>query len=295
MTQAQVKIPTSSSLALFLRDIKIEHSLFALPFAAASLLYVDVTKISIAQAVFLLLCMIAARSFAMGANRIIDRRIDRENPRTKERLIAKGVLSPKKALLWTLAFAFLFIFSAYSLCPLAGYLSVPVLAILAIYPFLKRVSFLCHWYLGFCLGLSVLAVEVAMTEKISLPFLSLALAITLWTAGFDLVYATLDIEFDRKAKLHSFAAHFGQSRALLLSKICFSLALCFLALAGFLLKNGFLYYIGLGFVGFLLAWIHYSINPQAIASKTTTLAFQGINTWVGPCFLLFACLDRFFS
>lgn len=294
MTKTQVKPRPGTGLLLFLQDIKIEHSLFALPFAAASLLYVGAPQIVLTQVLSLLLCMVSARSFAMGANRLIDHKIDRENPRTSQRQIAKGALASQKALFWTLVFGLLFVVGAGSLCHLAFYLSFPVLLILAMYPLLKRITFLCHWYLGFCLGLSVLAVEVALTHKISLPFLCLALAITFWTAGFDLVYSILDIDFDRRFKLHSFPAHFGQKRALLVSKICFVLNTLFLTMAGYLLKTSTFYYLGVCLICLLLFWIHHSIDPEKMANKNTSLAFLGINTWVGPCFLLFAALDRFY-
>ena len=198
------------SFWLFSSDIKLAHSVFALPFVAVGLLLSKVEEVSGFILMVLLACMFCARSFAMGMNRFIDRRIDLANPRTSQRLIASGKLPAGQGLLWSLSFAVCFVaLCFYFLNPLAAYCSVPLLFILAMYSFMKRWTFFCHWYLGLCLGLAPLASEIAVTGDFSWSVLCLGLAVCLWTGGFDILYAMQDIEFDRHCLLHSVPANTG--------------------------------------------------------------------------------------
>ena len=182
------KLPTPMTLRAFAYDIKLAHTVFALPFVLATLVFVNFNW-HLGTIFWILLCMISARSFAMGMNRYLDRKLDALNPRTQKRLIPDGKLSPQAGLRWSLRFGVLFIFSAFQLNLTAAYLSPLVLVILGAYPFMKHLSWLTHWYLGACLGLSPLATSLALTGALSREVCLLGLAVMMWTAGFDILYA----------------------------------------------------------------------------------------------------------
>ena len=216
----------SRSLVFFAKDIKISHSIFALPFAAAGVLLSNIKGYSFFELFLLLLCMISARSFAMGINRIVDRKIDKKNDRTKTRQIPMLKLQTWQASFWVSLSALIFCSASFAFNFETGVLSVLVLFILGFYSWWKRFSWACHFYLGFCLGLSPIAAEIALSHELSFVVFLLGLSICLWTAGFDIIYAIQDLEFDRKHGLYSIPARFGVQKsilileALLLSSLC---------------------------------------------------------------------------
>ncbi len=295
MITAITALLRKKSLLHFLSDIKIEHSIFALPFATVAIFYTKPQFFDLNTATFLLACMVSARTFAMGINRYLDRFIDAKNPRTKNRKIPSGLLTARAALFWSLVAGLLFMLASYQLNKLAFYLSPLVLIILAIYPLLKRHTMLCHFYLGTCLGISVLAVEVALAGKLSLPIILLGLGLTFWTAGFDICYALLDLDFDRSVGLYSAPSTLGWSRALFISRLCFLASLSLLGSVGLVVKAGYFYYLGIMAVGTIFIAIQQKISPQTVASSTNSLLFLGLNTWVSPIYLLFVALDVFIS
>jgi 4-hydroxybenzoate polyprenyltransferase len=208
--------------------VKIEHTLFSLPFVFIGALMAGDPTLS--QLGWILIAAIGARGLAMGLNRIIDRNIDAANPRTADRHLASGSMSLQTA--WILCGVFLVMLtgSAWMLNPLALQLSwIPVLAFV-IYPYLKRFTWLCHWWLGICLGLAPAGAWVAITGEISSmtwypELLMLSLGVMIWIASFDLGYAQMDIESDRNNKIHSFPTSFSLKTTnivIIISTICWT-------------------------------------------------------------------------
>lgn len=241
----------------------------------------------------LLGCMVSARSFAMGMNRFFDHRIDAINPRTSQRMIPKGSLSPSAGLGWSLFAGFVFVGFSFGLSPLAGMFRPAVLIILAGYPFMKKLTWLTHWYLGACLGFAPMAVAIALNGYCSLQTILLGLAVTFWTAGFDILYALQDLEFDRSHKLKSVPAMFGPAKALVFSRVCFSAMIALLASAGMLAEMGVLYFAGVGVVAGILIYEHILVRDADATghSKHINAAFFNLNAYVSVLFLLFTCAD----
>ena len=190
-------IPKLNHLAVFAKDIKLSHSIFALPFVLVGILISPIDHISIKQCFLILLSMVSARSYAMGLNRYLDRSYDQLNPRTKNRAIPKKDIEPQASLNWSLFFGLIFIITSSFFNLKTCLLSIPLLGILGAYSLSKRFTFLCHLYLGFCLGLAPIGASMALTGTINTALIYLSLAILFWTAGFDIIYATQDIVFDK--------------------------------------------------------------------------------------------------
>ena len=228
------------ALIKLLSDIKISHTIFAMPFAVLGAFIAGVHEGAIdwgvygIQLILIVGCMFFARNVAMLANRIIDRHIDSENPRTKQRVIASGEVPVKIATAYLCMSALLFIiltgcFSFWgNTYPLI--LSVPVLLVLSTYPYLKRFTWFCHIYLGASLALSPVAAAIAIQpEALShLPIWLLSLAVLCWVAGFDIIYALQDVECDIRDTLKSMPASLGVKPAMLISQILHCLSIAFL-------------------------------------------------------------------
>ncbi len=280
------------SLLYFFQDIKLAHSIFALPFVCSSLVFIHF-EWDLKKTLLIFLCMISARSYAMGMNRYLDREWDKLNPRTRQRMIPSGKLLAKDSLFWSLIFAFLFCFCSFQLNRTAGFLSPLILIILGAYPLMKTLSWLTHWYLGMCLGLSPLAASFALTGTMSLEILWLGIAITMWTAGFDILYALQDYSFDRQFSLRSIPTRLGIRKSLILSRLCFVAMLVILIYIGLLRHSGFLYFLGIMVVGCLLVWEQWLVkasNEDAI-SPHIQIAFFNANACVGLSFYIFTQLD----
>lgn len=278
----------------FLKDIKIEHSLFALPFAASSLLLISFQNLNGLLALKLILCIVFARSFAMGTNRYFDKNIDRQNPRTARRAIPAGRIESQHTLAITLIFGLLFILTSAWINLRCLVCSIPVLLILGNYSLLKRYTFMTHFYLGICLGLSPIAVCVALGEPVQPSILFLATAVALWTAGFDLLYSLQDMQFDQKVKLYSIPARFGPRRAVYLSRACFALMVACLLATGYFAKMGNIYFSGVIFLGLILTAEHILVRDAAKtgASKFLNFSFFNLNAGVSVLFFTICLLDR---
>ena len=282
------------SSIFFFKDIKLTHSIFALPFAAVSMLMIPLPANILQISPYLLICMITARSFAMGMNRYLDRHIDKLNPRTANRLIANGTLSPKYGLTWSLLMGLCFALSSYLISPFVGLLSLPLLLILAAYSLMKKITWLTHWYLGFCLGLAPVAVSVALTGASTLPIMLIGIAVMMWTAGFDILYSLQDQNFDRNENLQSIPSKFGSSAAIYISRISFLVMLLSLILCGIKADFGLTYFIGLAVIAMFLAYEHWLVRDvlQLGYSKNINKAFFNVNAWVGILFFIVVQLDR---
>ncbi len=272
-------------------DIKLHHSVFALPFAVLAAFMaaappgqsIDWARLA-GQLTLVVAAMVMARSVAMIANRLLDREIDAANPRTAGRAIPSGRLSARAAAAALLGCAggFLAICAGFgsfygNWWPLA--LSVPVLAWLAAYPLLKRFTSLCHLYLGASLAMSPLAAALAI-EPVSIarqPALwMLAAMVTCWVAGFDIIYALQDVEVDRRQGHHSIPARLGAGRALLLSRLLHAGSFALLAAVPLAdPRFGGLFWAGAAAVGLLLLYEHLTVHRWG--TTRLALAFFTLN------------------
>lgn len=200
--------------------VRFSHSLFAMPFALGSMWvaangFRGMSAAEIARIVVLiLLCMVTARNSAMSFNRIADADIDAKNPRTAGRHLPAGRLSQKSVIAFLAVNGVLFVACAFLLQPLAGALALPVWLLLLSYSYWKRFSWLCHWFLGFAIGMSPLGAWIAIRGEFALFPIFLLVILMLWMGGFDIIYATQDEEIDRQLGLHSVPARFGRKRSL---------------------------------------------------------------------------------
>ena len=200
--------------------VRFSHSLFAMPFAIGSMWVAanGFRGMSAAEAVKIVAlivgCMVTARNSAMSFNRIADADIDAKNPRTAKRHLPAGRLSKASVIAFLVVNGILFVAFAALLQPLAGLLALPVWLLLLSYSYWKRFSWLCHWFLGFAIGMSPLGAWIAIRGEFAVFPIFLLLILMLWMGGFDIIYATQDEEIDRAMGLHSVPARFGRKRAL---------------------------------------------------------------------------------
>lgn len=261
------------------RMIKFSHTVFALPFAlSAVVLAWREYPITIIDIFWILLAMIGARSAAMGFNRIVDAGFDSKNPRTRDREIPSGRLSPLSATLFVVFFSLLFIFSAAMLGNLCFYFSLPVLALLFFYSYTKRLTVFCHVYLGFAISLAPIGAWVALTNTFSVSILVLSLALMTHIAGFDILYACQDTGFDKNEGLYSIPARWGVKKSLFISSILHVVSFCFFVSIYFIFNMGFIYLVTVAIIGFLLVLEHLIVNRNDLSK--IDIAFFHINSIV---------------
>src|SRR5438132_10580221 len=253
-------VPIGSQL-LILRKLQItldmitfEHTIFALPFAFIGALLARKGLPTGWQLTWIIGAMVGARSAAMTFNRIADLRYDKSNPRTSERALPRGALSMEFAVVFTIVMSLLFVFSAWQLNTLCFYLSFPTLAILLLYSYTKRFTSLSHVVLGFAIGCAPLASWLAIRGEFAWPPILLCGAVMFWVAGFDLIYALQDIEFDRKAGLFSFPSRFGVAPALHMSTLFHGVTVIFLFATASITSLGWIAYAGIALVAAMLYW-----------------------------------------
>jgi len=267
----------------FGRMIKFSHSIFALPFALASAVLASRGQATTwAQWVGIVVCMVAARSAAMGFNRIVDRRFDALNPRTASREIPSGQLSVAAAVGFTVAAAGVFVGGAFFLHPLCGWLSPVALFVVCGYSLAKRFTAWVHLWLGVALGLAPVAAWIAITGSVAWPPVLLALAVATWVAGFDILYSLQDEEFDRGAGLRSIPAAIGQGMAMHVSAGLHLLTVAALAALPWLVSLGWPYWGGLGIIAAVLAYEHSLVRPGDLSKIDK--AFFDLNGYVSLVF-----------
>jgi 4-hydroxybenzoate polyprenyltransferase len=264
--------------------IKFEHTIFALPFAFIGALLAGKGLPTGWQSTWIIFAMIGARSAAMTFNRIVDVRFDRSNPRTSERALPRGTLSMEFAIVFTIAMSLLFIFSAWQLNSLCFYLSWPTLAILLLYSYTKRFTSLSHVVLGFGVGCAPLAAWLAISGEFAWPPVLLSGAVMFWVAGFDLIYALQDIEFDRKAKLFSLPSRFGVGPALRVSSVFHAATVILLAATAVITNLGWIAFAGIAIVASILYWEHRLVTPNDLSR--IDVAFFNLNGYVSILLLL---------
>src|SRR5207247_4490401 len=207
---ADVTVSAPALPARFVRLVKIEHTVFALPFAYVGAFLADGDVPSAHDLLWITLAMVGARSLAMGLNRLIDAEIDARNPRTAGRELPSGLLSRAQVVVFCLASLALFLAAVFQLDPIVRWLWPIPVAAFVIYPYLKRWTWLLPLWLGAVDGLAPIGAWVAITGRLPWPAWALGGAVALWVAGFDLFYSLFDLEVDREQGLHSFAARFGE-------------------------------------------------------------------------------------
>jgi len=264
--------------------IKVEHSVFALPFALTGAMLAVQGWPSWRQVFWIVLAMVSARSAAMTFNRIADREFDARNPRTQKRALPAGHLTLRFAVAFTVVSSALLVLAAWELNPLAFKLSPVALALLLLYSFTKRFTLLSHIVLGMCLGLSPVAAWIALRGDVSWNAVLLGIAVTLWVAGFDLIYACQDVDFDRAANLHSVPKRFGIGAALYASVALHVLMLGLLVIVAQMSGLGWIAMAGLVAVAALLAYEHLLVKPSDLSRLNA--AFFTINGYISVLFFL---------
>jgi 4-hydroxybenzoate polyprenyltransferase len=282
-------------VAVYLEMIKVAHTVFALPFAFVGM-FLAARETGAAYALppsrtifWILLAMVGARSAAMGFNRLADAGIDARNPRTMDRAIPAGKVDRATAGALVLASALLLVLSAGMLNPLCLKLSPVLLLLLFSYSYTKRFTWASHLVLGACLGAAPLAAWIAVTGAADARILSVCFAVLFWVAGFDVLYALQDIEFDRKAGLHSIPRHLGVGGSLRVAR-AFHLAMAALLLVGYhLFGLGAWYIVGLVLCFAVLAYEHSIVREDDLSRLN--MAFFNLNGVVSIAFCLFTYLD----
>ena len=275
-----------------LEMIAFSHSVFAFPFALlGALLAVQASGSwpTAAQVGWICVAMVGARSGAMGINRIVDAGLDAENPRTRERHIPSGKVSRRAAwLLVGVSFAALLL-AAGMLNPLCLALAPLAVAMFVLYPFCKRFTYLSHIVLGACLGAAPIGAWIALRGDIRWPVLLLGIAVLLWVAGFDILYALQDESHDRQAGLHSLPVRLGARRALLLARLLHVLMLLLLVAVAVGGGLGGLFLFGVLVTTGLLAWEHHLVRPDDLSCLDK--AFFTMNGVISVLLFLFALVD----
>jgi 4-hydroxybenzoate polyprenyltransferase len=267
------------------RMIKIEHSVFALPYAWAGAFLAARGLPSARSLIFLTIGMIAARSFAMAFNRLADLPFDRDNPRTQQRPLVTGVISQKQTWAFCALMAIIFIAACGALNTVCLWLAVPALLFAAIYSLLKRFTALCHFWLGATLGLAPLAGWLSVNpSSLGLPAILLFWAVTFWVAAFDIYYAFQDMDFDVAFELHSVPASLGADTALTLAAFSHAMTSIFLLLAGYAANLSWPWYIVWFGISVMLLVEHRLMRPQDLRHVNT--AFFTLNGIISPVVLI---------
>jgi 4-hydroxybenzoate polyprenyltransferase len=278
---------------VFLEMIKFEHTLFALPFAymgaiLGSMVLNDALP-DWAQIGWITVAMVGARSAAMGLNRVIDKVIDAKNPRTAGRAIPAGLLSSKEVLLFIVISLVLLFIATSQLNKLCMELLPIAVFFLVIYSYTKRFTWACHLILGLTIALAPLGGWVAVTGKIDIVSLVFYFTVAFWTAGFDVIYACQDIEFDRKEGLYSIPSRFGIPKALFLAKLFHVLtAIGFMSLY-FLTDLSWVYFIGIIVAYLILIYEHRLVSPKDLSKLNT--AFFTMNGVLSVLMFTFTLID----
>jgi 4-hydroxybenzoate polyprenyltransferase len=273
-----------SKLAHVVDAIKFEHTVFALPFAYIAMVLAARGWPGGWTVAWVTLAMVGARTCAMATNRVVDRLTDAKNPRTAGRHLPRGVLGPTEMKLIAGGGALLMFVAAAMLNPLCLALSPLALAFLVGYSYTKRFTWTSHWILGFTDGIAAAGGWIAVRGQFEAPALVLWLALTVWIAGFDLIYACQDVEFDRAHRLHSAPARFGIPAALWLARVNHLLTAAALAWLGILTALGPVYWVGWLVVVGLLVYEHSLISARDLSRLD--VAFFNVNGYIAVVVLL---------
>ncbi|NUT55800.1 MAG: UbiA family prenyltransferase [Thermoleophilia bacterium] len=284
MTATAVSLPRR-----FASLVKLEHTVFALPFAYVGMLLALGEVPSRSDWLWVTLAMVGARTLAMGLNRLIDAEVDARNPRTAARELPSGALSRSQVLALCAGALALFLVAVFQLDPLVRWLWPVPVALFVVYPYLKRVTWLCHLWLGASLGLAPVGAWAAVTGELPWQAWALGGAVALWVAGFDLFYSLFDLEHDREQGLHSWAVRFGERGVFATARLFHLATVALLVLAGLGLDVGGAYWLGVAAVTALLAYEHSLVRPGDL--RRLDAAFFTVNGVISIVFLCFVLAD----
>jgi 4-hydroxybenzoate polyprenyltransferase len=273
----------------YLEMIRFSHTVFALPFAFMGAVLAAGGIPSGEKILWILVAMVGARSGAMGMNRLADRRLDALNPRTRDRALPQGRISPGQALAFVALSFGVFLLAAWMLNPLCFALAPVAILIVSGYSYSKRFTALSHLILGLCLALAPVGAWIAVTGRIQPPAVVLGMAVLFWVAGFDILYALMDIEFDRRTGLFSIPARLGVNGGMWLSRAFHLLTAAFLALLIPVLNLGVVFAAGLLLAVALLVYEHWLLHRHGLAKLD--IAFFNVNGVLSTGLFLFTLGD----
>ena len=288
MTETAIGLPRR-----FASLVKLEHTVFALPFAYVGAFLAWGGVPSAHDLVWITVAMVGARTLAMGLNRLIDAELDARNPRTSSRELPSGVLSPRQVGALCVAALAVFLVAVFQLDPLVRWLWPIPVALFVVYPYLKRVTWLCHEWLGASLGLAPIGAWAAVTGELPWQAWTLGAAVGLWVAGFDLFYSLFDLEHDRAEGLQSWATRFGERGVFVGARLHHVGTVALLAATGLGLDVGVLYWAGVVAVAALLAYEHSLVRPGDL--RRLDAAFFTVNGVISIVFFGFVLADALVS
>ncbi len=305
----------SEKLKILLELVKFEHSIFALPYAYIGALYGAASLEPLvaesypvqyfpanqfvtlegwptwASILWITVAMVGARAFAFVVNRAVDKEIDARNPRTADRAVPAGLIKAWELWLFAAVMLVAFLFAVWQLHPIARMLWPIVLAAFIIYPYTKRFTWACHYWLGLCLGLAPIGAWTAVTgDPLAAPAYVIGLAVMFWTAGFDIIYATQDIECDRRDGVHSAPADLGIARGLQMTRILHALAIMLLLAFGWMVDAGWSWYAGSIIAAILLAYENAIVSADDLSRVNA--AFFTVNGFIAIVVFIGAVTDR---
>jgi len=279
----------AGKILLYLRMIKFPHSVFALPFAFTGAIMAEGGIPPPGKIFWITLAMVGARSGAMGLNRIIDKKIDQANPRTRNRELPRGVIMVSEAALFTIVSFAILVLSAYMLNPLCLKLSPVAIVVLFIYSYTKRFTWATHFILGLSLSAAPLGAWIAIRGTFDIEILPIAFAVIFWLAGFDTFYALQDIDFDKSYGLYSIPKRFGIKKALFMARIFHLVTLLLLLFSGLLFKLGIFYWLGMLIVAGMFIYEHSLVREDDLSRLD--IAFFNMNGYISITVFIFTFLD----
>jgi len=269
--------------------VRIEHTVFALPFAyVGAFLAVDSWP-GLADMVWLTVAMVGARTLAMSVNRLVDAELDARNPRTASRELPSGALSRGQVLGLCLAALAVFLVAVSQLDPIVRWLWPIPVVMFVVYPYLKRITWLCHLWLGMCLGLAPVGAWLAVSGTAPWEAWAIGAAVALWVAGFDLFYSLFDLDHDRAEGLHSWAVRFGTTGVFRGARVFHTGTVALLAAAGLGLDVSILYWAGVVATAGLLVYEHWIVRPDDLGRLDA--AFFTLNGVISVVFFAFVAAD----
>jgi 4-hydroxybenzoate polyprenyltransferase len=281
-----------AKLTSLLEMIKFSHTVFAFPFALMGVVLASLangTAPTFGQVFWVCLAMVGARTGAMGLNRIIDARIDADNPRTAERHLPAGKVAMGEAWLLVLGAFALMSLAAWMLNPLCLQLAPVAIFFLVLYSYCKRFTSMAHVVLGICLAAAPIGAWIALRGDIGWPVIVLGLAVLFWVAGFDIFYALQDYEFDRDKGLFSIPSRFGVERSFLITRVFHVVMVSLLLLLVFSEGLGLIYLLGVVVVAGLLIYEHLLVRPDDLTRLDA--AFFNMNGYISVTIFLFTLVD----
>lgn len=286
-----VEKPTSfwQKFTTILSMVKFQHSVFAMPYALAMVFFSTNGAPDIPKLLLIVLCMITARNAAMSFNRIVDWEFDKANPRTQNREIPSGKLSLKFCTLFCLVNIIFFILFSSFFNDLSLYLSPVALTLILGYSLTKRFIHITQIFLGIALGISPIAAWIALRGEFH-PFpMTVGLAVALWVAGFDLIYSTLDYEYDKSRNLKNIVVKLGIKKALILSSFLHLLSILAFFASSFFFPVTWIYYVGLSVMAGFLVYEHTLVKPSDLSK--VNMAFFSLNGYVSMIYLITSLLE----